>query len=106
MQRATTDPSGRQWIVHIQWMGRRIGRETLLARFAHRRSARRARKASDAAMLRGGTRPPKRDNKWHDALDPGCLDLGEFPAVLVVIAVIVLLIWLGPGAARLAARSR
>jgi hypothetical protein len=95
MQRATTDPRQRQWIIHIQWLGRRVGRDTLVARYARRRKSRRARKASDAALLRSGTTPP-RERRWYDAIDLG-VELGDVPIVLVVLVVIVLLIWLGPG---------
>ena len=99
MQRAPLDPRGRQWLVHVQWLGRRVGRDTLLARYAHRRAARRARKASDAASLRSGSRQQRREDRWYDFLDldPGCLDIGELPAVLLVIIGVVLLVWLGPG---------
>src|SRR4051812_9849009 len=90
MQRAAVDPRGRRWIVHIQWLGRRIGRDTLLARFARRRSERRVHK----------TRNRARKNGWADALDggDGCLDLADAPWALAAVVVVALLIWLGPGA--------
>jgi hypothetical protein len=100
MQRLITDPRNRPWTVQIEWLGRRIGRDTLLARYSRRRAGRRERKSRDAATLRSGQAPPVRKRRWFDVLDldPGCLDVGEFPVALVVLLVIVLLIWLGPGA--------
>jgi hypothetical protein len=77
-------------------MGRRVGRDTLLARYARRRASRRARKASDAALLRSGATPPPRKRRWYDAIDLG-VELGDVPILLVVLVAIVLLIWLGPG---------
>lgn len=101
MQRIITDPAGCRWDVHIEWVGRRLGRQTVLGRWSARRARRGDRKAARAEALRTG-RPQPREGKrsrWRDRLDfdPGCFALDELLVVVVIVAIVVALIWFGPG---------
>jgi hypothetical protein len=97
MQRVNVDPHGGQWIVQVQWLDRRVGRDTTLARYARWRADRRGCKAVDAALVRSGSSRRERGTRWYELLDPARLDRRESTPLLFVVLGIVVLIWLGPG---------